>query len=700
MSFRISGQVRERKSLAGIPNLIVSAYDKDLVFDDLLGKATTNAGGYFEFEYEEAAFKQLFDKQPDIYLRVESPEGKVVFTSKDRVRCRAGKDEHFTVEISRQTLLAAGIALDGAKTVSLPEEFRTFTCLKDKAEDDIVKEIERDLKGKSSVLDLMKDYLQRLEGELDNNAPAFLKLAKLFECGKVPEKIEGHHYGLTMGIRSGDQREVCADYANFLGYLWSTSLGKVPPWVGKSFEAISGDKLRELTDGNESGDAPTYLGINHFNEIEESPLNVTSIIFLTFWMSLKDAPESERTAYGYEKNGSNFIAKRAASVYHATGREVLQLNYRWPELHNLPPLSYLIDELVEIADGLYFGQLLFATKKLFSLYDPELPDSDYGYEHFGYFLLMDERWKAEARRLFPYIGIPFVKKAGPAIPEKFTTFTFAEPADGNCNDTVLSEIREDMRSRETILDLLKFYSDELKEHPHADSPYFTKLLELFNRGIGPDVIRGYYRGALVSWNSEGFFKLFNKNVLNEAWEFAKLLSPWTGKFFEDISVDRLKELTGGVETGDVPTFWGSNTYSLRTTRKRLMGRAMKAAGIRTEDANAEEKRMGIDLKSFFFIGRQASSIFQENRQKKIYQFNYRWPKLGTFPPDNYCIDEIVQIAEGMYLGQLLYATELFKKYDFRVNPAEYKYRLFGYFLAMDEEWHARRLRIGFDLDNT
>ena len=45
----------------------------------------------------------------------------------------------------------------------------------------MVSAIRLDLEGKSSVLELMKSYLSELEGETDNNAPPFDKLAKLFE---------------------------------------------------------------------------------------------------------------------------------------------------------------------------------------------------------------------------------------------------------------------------------------------------------------------------------------------------------------------------------------------------------------------------------------------------------------------------------------------------------------------------------------
>ena len=38
-------------------------------------------------------------------------------------------------------------------------------------------------------------------------------------------------------------------------------------------------------------------------------------------------------------------------------------------------------------------------------------------------------------------------------------------------------------------------------------------------------------------------------------------------------------------------------------------------------------------------------------------------------------------------------------WDPKLQPADYKYGQFGYFLLMNEAWHQLRLRIGFDLEN-
>jgi hypothetical protein len=406
-----------------------------------------------------------------------------------------------------------------------------------------------------------------------------------------------------------------------------------------------------------------------------------------------------------------FVARTAPSVYSGTKRDVFQLNYRWPKLGNLPPFTYLIDELVEIAEGVYLGQLLFATKHLLGHYDPARPPQDYDYQHFGYFLLMDDTWAAETRRVFHHIeagqtaagNIP-VTPAPPASPvsakptsSKFTTLTLADPVDGNCDDARFREIQRELQQHETILDLLHVYSTELMEHFDNNSPYFLKLHELFNRGVGPDAVRGYFRGALVSFHAEGFYKLFNVNTLDVAWKVGRLFTPWTGKTFEDITPARLAELTGGHEKGDVPTFWGTNTMSLRSVKQKFVGQMMKLAGIWTEAVPTDEAlRVGYDMKTFFFIAHQAKSIMEANRGKKVFQFNYRWPALRTIPPDNFCIDELVQIADGLYLGQLIYGTEILKKYDPARDPSDYRYRLFGYFLLMDEEWQNRRLKIGFD----
>ncbi len=402
------------------------------------------------------------------------------------------------------------------------DKFKTLTCLEGRlGQDPLLDEIQRDVES-SSVLEAIRGYIDQLKGKLDNNARPYQKLARLFLAGFTPGRVEGHHDGEAIGLRTGDEHGLLASYGNFMGFVWGTVVGPVAPWVGKSFNPVDPNTLRNYTDGFEKGETPTYLGINHFEEMKDSVVMLLGFPILVFWMHLKDAPKQERELYGYEKNGGLFIARQAPSVYAGTERQVFQLNYRWHNLGNLPPISYLIDELVTVADGVYLGQLLFATKHVLHRYDPSVPAADYDYQHFGYFLLMDDSWASETRRVFknikpglitasPRVSIPPApSRTGPpstgALPSKFTTLTLAQPVDGNCDDSVLAQICEDMKGHETILDLVKTYSDELMKNFDNRSPCFLKLRELFNRGIGPDEVTGFLHGALVTFHTEGFYQ--------------------------------------------------------------------------------------------------------------------------------------------------------------------------------------------------
>lgn len=571
---------------------------------------------------------------------------------------------------------------------ALIEELRT-----EGEQDPLLSEIQRDLAGKSSPLELMSQYLNEIRGGLSNDPKVYQKLGKLFEKGRAPERVEGHFYGVTLGIRTGDLRGAFGARANVLNFLWGSLLAGHPPWVGKGFTPVA---------SGPPSSPPVFAGTNYFRAARTSFLTSISTRVLGLVLGLTPTPSHEHRTYGCDRKGGPFVARRARSVAPGLGhKEVFQLDYRQTSLNNPVPFRYLIDEIVEISDGLYLGPLLFATKRLSEPYDPSLASAEYGYANFGYFLLLDDRWNNERRRLFPYTEDMEMTRHGYidwANTPKFTHFTFAEPRHGNCSDALLEQVNRDKQGKQTVLDLLKFYSDQIAANPDVDSPYFARLGELFNRGIAPRKMDGYYHGAVVAFRNEGYLRLFGLNTLNMLWPLARQFSPWTGKTFEPISASKLKEITDGFEQDASAAFWGTNTYANRTDRQRLAVEAMKLANVDIEEATETEARTrGYDLKSFFLIGKQGPSANPENGNKTVFQFNYRWPRLRTMPPDNYCIDELVQIAEGLYLGQLVYSTELLEKYDPNKPSSVYNYRNFGYFLLMDDEWYSRKIEIGFDL---
>ncbi len=104
---------------------------------------------------------------------------------------------------------------------------------------------------------------------------------------------------------------------------------------------------------------------------------------------------------------------------------------------------------------------------------------------------------------------------------------------------------------------------------------------------------------------------------------------------------------------------------------------------------------------YVFLGASDQrSILSINRhgthKKRVFQFHYRYPMIGGPVPIGYCLDELLEIADGLFLGQLIYATALHVPFHSSVDPEDYQYQLFGYFLLLDDDWQRHRLAIGLD----
>src|SRR3954467_2255701 len=114
--------------------------------------------------------------------------------------------------------------------------------------------------------------------------------------------------------------------------------------------------------------------------------------------------------------------------------------------------------MVQIAAGMFLGQASCATATFLARFHPRPERASYHYQNFGYFLLFEPFWNAEAKRLFPFLEMPDVavpadvpRAAAPAATasstaDKFSTLTLADPPDGDVDAARLDEVRADLKS--------------------------------------------------------------------------------------------------------------------------------------------------------------------------------------------------------------------------------------------------------------
>lgn len=79
--------------------LIVKVFDKDHIYDDLLGKAKTDELGNFYLVFYKQDFEDLLEGKTDLYVAVIDENGKQLFTTKSAVRFEAGRKEYFHITL-------------------------------------------------------------------------------------------------------------------------------------------------------------------------------------------------------------------------------------------------------------------------------------------------------------------------------------------------------------------------------------------------------------------------------------------------------------------------------------------------------------------------------------------------------------------------------------------------------------------------
>ncbi|MBC2696306.1 MAG: hypothetical protein HF982_13730 [Desulfobacteraceae bacterium] len=585
---------------------------------------------------------------------------------------------------------------------------RPFTFVEScNTQDPLLQEILRkDMKGKKNPLELIHHYAEILN-KGKSHGKTGKKLDTLFLCGRPPVDMDGYYHGITISLKTGlDIYTVVEDARRKLGIgeeldilqtLYGRVFSKTSPWAGKNFKKIDRKRLDELTGSFKNSKETTYLGINSFRKENKNIVNKLSNYLLSAVIDMDSLPKPERKQRSWiHAKGGLFIAQKAFSVDpEHPEKEVIALNYRWESLSNRLPNRLLVDEIVEISKGLYLGKLYYATapKYLFEKYSPEVQAKDYKYRNFGYFVLMDDTWLHEKNKLFPELTYTIADD----LHEKFTTFTFIESPEGKA-------VQEALGGRPTILHYLQDIYEGIQKGDFFKDKYFDELHKIFMCGERPDGINGFLHGGVVSFKNAGFLTKFDRSVLNDLYPAIRPFSPWSGKTFTSTTVDDIKTYIGDnarYYEGIEPIILGANTYrkdidlSLPAT---AFIEHLDKIGMVVEYPDEEEKRKEIYVKSFYFIAANGKSFNPENREKELLQFNYRWPEFHTMPPDHLCFDEIVRIADGLYLGQLVYSTRPEIPYDPGTDDALYKYENFGYFMLMDDDWHAVKDFILFDTD--
>jgi len=96
ITLRLKGVVKEQETGFPLPGLFVKAHDKDLLFDDLLQSAMTDAQGKFDIICESADFRDFFEKRPDIYFKIFRRDGtNLIHETKNAIRWKQGRiSEH------------------------------------------------------------------------------------------------------------------------------------------------------------------------------------------------------------------------------------------------------------------------------------------------------------------------------------------------------------------------------------------------------------------------------------------------------------------------------------------------------------------------------------------------------------------------------------------------------------------------------
>jgi hypothetical protein len=104
--YRIFGVIVEEETGRPLPNLVIRAFDRDLIFDDKLGYTNTNDDGLFEIRFGPDRFRDLFESRPDLYLRIYDRTGvHLIHETTDAIRWNASHNEEYRIQVPARSLV-------------------------------------------------------------------------------------------------------------------------------------------------------------------------------------------------------------------------------------------------------------------------------------------------------------------------------------------------------------------------------------------------------------------------------------------------------------------------------------------------------------------------------------------------------------------------------------------------------------------
>ena len=406
------------------------------------------------------------------------------------------------------------------------------------------------------------------------------KLETLFMCGQSVV-LDGPMIGIPVSIRDSDYfqetvRQLSRERSKIAGIewmatAWNLTFADIGLWMGKTFEPVGLEVVDQKTGHNLEmlkcyDAASTRIGRNFFRKpADPDVIQGLGLPVLTRLWNLRPRPVSNgekvfdtvlleknrarETNIPYSMTGGIFLANPGRSVVpEMNGKKVYQLNYRWPALHPVFPMTLLIDEIVQVDKGIYLGQLVFATRhyslgslslsgdpdQAASFGEPYAADGriDYGYQNNGYFLMMDPTYARQvyADTAFPqlrprpgesgYLELRYdkvtptpkgrrVHDAGSpdwrnihdwvhgwqedeALRTKFTTFLVED----SLNESEENDVRTMLRGDESILQMVQRISRDISLQSAVDDRlrHFEKLHQLFRQGVAPEVENGLFQG--------------------------------------------------------------------------------------------------------------------------------------------------------------------------------------------------------------